>query len=44
MNHIEQPHSAPGFVCLKVSNQVPSRRLATKFENLSFCFLNSILS
>jgi len=44
MNKIEKLDGSPGFVRLQVSDQMPSRRLASYFRNLGFRFLHTILA
>src|ERR1700752_4458919 len=44
MNHLEKTDRTPGFVCLKVSDKVPAHSIASDFSDLSFRFLDAILS
>jgi hypothetical protein len=44
MYHVEKLNGAARFVCLQMSNQVPSSFISSYFGDLRFGFLNTILS
>jgi len=43
MYHVEKLNGAARFVCLQMSNQVPSSFISSYFWDLRFRFLNTIL-